>query len=170
MLLTETPMPGSEPKKGAVAEGEDPPVLADQEVAPAPGGGHDAHDVAHVDVHRGQRAVEAGRLADREHEDPAVGSHQVVALVVVGGHDAHDVGDLDPETREGPEEAGGLADREDEDPAVGTHQVVAGEVVGGHDAHDVVDLDPETRAATRRSREAWPTGKTKTPPSDPARS
>ena len=51
MLLTETPMPGQRAEERGVAEGEDPAVLADQEVAPTARGGHDAHDVVHVDVH-----------------------------------------------------------------------------------------------------------------------
>ena len=104
MFLTETPIPGSEPKNGAL-----PKVRLRR---PFPPGSSPrlwrwprCPRCVHVDVHRGQRAVEAARLTDREHEDPAVGTHQVIAGVIVGGHDPHDVRDLDPEAGQGPEEA-----------------------------------------------------------------
>ena len=58
------PQAGQRADEAGVAEGEDPAVGADHPVAPAVGGGHDAHDVADVD-RRGPAASRRSRRRRR---------------------------------------------------------------------------------------------------------
>ena len=130
---------GRRPVEPGVAEGEDPPIAADQPVAPARRrGGHRLDSLHQVD---GPRRAEEGGVT--EGEDPPVGRHQPVAPTGLRGGHAHDR--LVQRLAAHRTEEGGVA--EGKDPAVrGDHPVAVPGRGGGQSDDGLVEGDGARRA------------------------